>query len=492
MLSQPPKAVIFDLGDVLFSWSPKTKTSIPPKVFLQILRSPTWFEYECGRYLDKECYSLIGEEFSIDPEEIAAAFQQARDSMESDEQLVSLIHELRCINPETRFYAMSNISLPDYQYLRATKHVDWSIFDRVFTSAEAGERKPNLGFYHNVIQQTGLDPYCTVFIDDKIENVLSARSFGIHGIVFESPSITARQLRNRFGDPYQRGMDWLKKNSGKLRSVTDTGVVVEENFAQLLILEATGDPSMVTVAPSPGIGTWNFFPGGKGVLTTDKFPDDLDTTSLGLTITHYDDKTAHAILDKMLEFVNSDGILQTYFDKRRPRIDPCVCVNACNLFYRYGRGEQVQPTLEWVCEVLKNRAYIDGTLYYATPECFLFFVSRFLASCNDPNVQKKLRGLIQERLKERIGAPGESLALAMRVVACHTVDIEDLVDVQTLLTLQCDDGGWEAGWVYKYGSSGMAIGNRGVSTAIALQAISSLPKRQSLNGMSGRNAVNNV
>jgi len=49
--------------------------------------------------------------------------------------------------------------------------------------------------------------------------------------------------------------------------------------------------------------------GGKGILTATQFPDDLDTTSLGLTITHYEAETANAILDKMLEFVNSDGIL---------------------------------------------------------------------------------------------------------------------------------------------------------------------------------------
>jgi len=242
MHSQPPNAVIFDLGDVLFTWSAKTKTSIPAKRLLEMLHSQTWFEYECGRYTDIECYTRIGEEFSIDPQEITFALQQARDSMESDEQLVSLIHELRDINPEICVYAMSNISLPDYIYLRKTKAVDWSIFDKVFTSAEAGERKPNLGFYQHVIDQTGLDPYRTVFVDDKVENVLSAGSFGIDGIVFDSPTNLVRQLRNKFGDPHKRGLQWLKDNSGKLFSVTDTGVTIEENFAQLLILEAMGDP----------------------------------------------------------------------------------------------------------------------------------------------------------------------------------------------------------------------------------------------------------
>jgi len=55
-------------------------------------------------------------------------------------------------------------------------------------------------------------------VDDQIENVLTA-----------------------LGDPVQRGRHFLNRNAKQLDSVTDTGVMVEENFAQLLILEATQD-----------------------------------------------------------------------------------------------------------------------------------------------------------------------------------------------------------------------------------------------------------
>jgi hypothetical protein len=33
------------------------------------------------------------------------------------------------------------------------------------------------------------------------------------------------------------------------------------------------------------------------------------------------------------------------------------------------------------------------------------------------------------------------------------------------------DGGWEIGWIYKYGSSGARIGSRGLSTAFAIAAL---------------------
>lgn len=41
--------------------------------------------------------------------------------------------------------------------------------------------------------------------------------------------------------PAQRGRVYLQQNAGRLDSVTNNGVVLKENFAQLLILEATGD-----------------------------------------------------------------------------------------------------------------------------------------------------------------------------------------------------------------------------------------------------------
>ncbi|KZT04889.1 HAD-like protein [Laetiporus sulphureus 93-53] len=463
-------SIVFDLGDVLFTWSSHTETSISSKILREMLSVPTWFDYECGRCGEDECYDRLAAEFSLDPREVATALRCARESLRPNDQLVSLIHELKAqSHGSLRVYAMSNISAPDYEFLRTTKHVEWTLFDRVFTSAAARERKPNLAFYTHVISETGLDPRRSVFVDDKIENVLSARSLGFHGIIFDSADNVARQLRNLCGDPIKRGMDFLRKNAGNLHSVTDSGVVIYENFAQLLTFEATGDRSLVSLTDPPR--TWNFFH-GKGVLTKEEFPDDLDTTSLGLTMLPREPDVIHSVLDQMLKNVNADGIVQTYFDDTRPRIDACVCVNVCTLFYRNGRDAEIQRTLEWVYQVLVNRAYVDGTRYYSTAECFLFFIGRFLTMCPNPEIHRRFASIFKERVQERIGVPGDALALGMRLVACSVAGISNPVDMRTLLSLQCDDGGWEIGWVYRLVAAKVMIGSRGMTTAIALQAIS--------------------
>lgn len=82
-----------------------------------------------------------------------------------------------------------------------------------------------------------------------------------------------------------------------------------------------------------------------------------------------------------------------------------------------------------------------------------------------------MKTILRERVQERIAAEGDALALAMRILTCTYVGVRNDVDLRALLSLQCEDGGWEIGWVYKYGVSGIRIGNRGLTTALAIKAI---------------------
>ena len=127
-------AVVFDLGDVLFSWSSSTpKSPLPSKTIRNILRSFHWFEYEKGNLTEEEVYSLVAHEFNVAAADVKSSFEAARDSLQSNPKLLDVIRELR----ESGFaiYAMSNISAPDWAVLstKATPK-EWALFDHVFTS----------------------------------------------------------------------------------------------------------------------------------------------------------------------------------------------------------------------------------------------------------------------------------------------------------------------------------------------------------------------
>lgn len=148
-----------------------------------------------------------------------------------------------------------------------------------------------------------------------------------------------------------------------------------------------------------------------------------------------------------------------------------MCINTASLFYRHGRQSEVRSSLNFIHDVLFHRAYLHGTRYYSTPECFLFFTSRLLEQGSDLDLYGRFAPLLAARVKERIGLPGDPLALAMRLLAGYSLGVSNSQDAATLLAMQCDDGSWPAGWIYKYGSSGVQIGNIGLTTAFSLKAI---------------------
>jgi HAD superfamily hydrolase (TIGR01509 family) len=232
----PPRAVIFDLGDVLFAWSAKTTTTIPSRKLRDILSTAIWSSYDRGEITRDTCYELSGLEFSLSASEIAEAFAQARKSIHTNPGLIDLIHTLKQ-DSAVNVYAMSNIGREDFEGL--SEILDWSLFDRVFTSAAAGMRKPELRFYHYVLDQIGLAGSQVIFIDDKEENVNAAREVDIRSLV--SSESTVVKLRQMFESPAARGWRWLFRNAKRCNSVTDNGVSFADNFAKLLILDTLLD-----------------------------------------------------------------------------------------------------------------------------------------------------------------------------------------------------------------------------------------------------------
>ena len=149
--------------------------------------------------------------------------------------------------------------------------------------------------------------------------------------------------------------------------------------------------------------------------------------------------------------------------------DPICCVNVLGLFYKHGRGHELHETLDWVAKVLKNRAYIAGTYYYVGGDLFLFFLSRLLKISSE--VRQRLEPMFKERVQERFGVEADSLSLAARILAAVAVDIVDRRDLETLLSMQCEDGSWGNSWFFKTPETAIRIRNDGVTTALAVHAI---------------------
>ena len=163
-------------------------------------------------------------------------------------------------------------------------------------------------------------------------------------------------------------------------------------------------------------------------------------------------------------------------------------MNVLGLFYTHGRGHELHETLDWVADVLKNRAYTFGTYYYVGGDLFLFFLSRLLKISSE--VRQRLEPMFKERVQERFGVEADSLSLAARILAAVAVDIVDRRDIQTLLSMQREDGSWGNSWFFKTPETAIRIRNDGVTTALAVHTIQQVESELTINTCFGEDIMN--
>jgi FMN phosphatase YigB (HAD superfamily) len=203
--SYPKRIFILDLDDVLFHYSLSSITALPAPAFSLLIKSPGWAALECGLITEAIAVQSISKDLSLDIDTINEALAQCRQLLHVDHDLFNKLVELkREINGMEEkggleVYAMTNISRDDFGRLKVLAPRWHELFDRDFTSFEVGRIKPDAEYYQHVIDSVGLqEPSMAVFVDDKKVNVDAARSFGIYGIVFESPAELMRELRAEF------------------------------------------------------------------------------------------------------------------------------------------------------------------------------------------------------------------------------------------------------------------------------------------------------
>lgn len=57
-----------------------------------------------------------------------------------------------------------------------------SMFEQVYYSSEIGERKPHQAAFQHVLNQSGLNSFETIMVDDLPDNCAAAKSIGMHAI----------------------------------------------------------------------------------------------------------------------------------------------------------------------------------------------------------------------------------------------------------------------------------------------------------------------
>ncbi|KAE8339946.1 hypothetical protein BDV24DRAFT_152346 [Aspergillus arachidicola] len=254
----PYRGILVELKDIIFT-SSSDRINLPINTFKSILCCGATAQYQCGKINRAQYYSRLAKDFALSLADVTALFDTVQATVRPEESFLTFLAELKSrFGDQLKLYAVANMSREDYAMLKSLP-IDWSLFDGVFLSADLGMRKPELRFFRHVLESISMKPEDTILVDNDTDNILCALSMGLKGILFGSTSVPQALTNLLEYDHISRAEQFLRSNAKTLHSVTHTGVTIRENFAQLLILEATGDIDLVELEYHPT--TWNYFIG---------------------------------------------------------------------------------------------------------------------------------------------------------------------------------------------------------------------------------------
>lgn len=129
----PPTALICDLGDVFFNWTPPKVAEVSRSDLVRLLSSPIWDDYERGKYAEEETYNLLEEYSTIAAADIRSTLSAARETLKASPAMFRFLRRLH--EAGIKMVVMSNISLPDWEILQTrASEEEWALFDRRFIS----------------------------------------------------------------------------------------------------------------------------------------------------------------------------------------------------------------------------------------------------------------------------------------------------------------------------------------------------------------------
>ena len=147
-------------------------------------------DHECGRMdgrgLLERCAALAARPMSLE-----AAHASWVGMFELQPSMVALANRL---SARYRVYLLSNIGDLHWQHLSREYELH-RIGHGALPSFVAGVMKPHEGIYAEAERRFSLTPGETVFIDDRAENIATARGRGWHGIVHAGYDTTVGELR---------------------------------------------------------------------------------------------------------------------------------------------------------------------------------------------------------------------------------------------------------------------------------------------------------
>ena len=193
-----PKAVVFDVGNVLVDWNVRAFYAplIPDLArldwFLAEVVTPAWhFQHDAGRAFAETSAELIAR-YPDEAELIRQYGPRFNETIVGAiPGMIELVEQLAAAR--VPLFAITNFSHEFWPPFR----VEWPVFDHFTDIVVSGEErltKPDAAIYQLALRRFGLGPGQAVFIDDRADNVEAAVANGVVGPLFTGHAPLAAEL----------------------------------------------------------------------------------------------------------------------------------------------------------------------------------------------------------------------------------------------------------------------------------------------------------
>ena len=184
-----PRAVIFDVGGVLFQWSPRflyerlIDDDRALDAFLDTVLTREWhFQHDCGRPFAETSAELIAQ-FPEHADLIRVWQARFNETIPGPVPgTVEILKELDAAG--VPLFCITNFSGEFWPPFAATRPDVFGRFRDIIVSGDEKLIKPDPAIYDLALKRFGLAPGEAVFIDDVPANADAATQAGIQGIVF--------------------------------------------------------------------------------------------------------------------------------------------------------------------------------------------------------------------------------------------------------------------------------------------------------------------
>lgn len=187
------KNVIFDVGGVLLEWNPSKflENLNLPQSFAEVFESLLWATHDGGLLSREDVINKLPSH--LDKEIFSYCVANLAKQLQPISEMIDLFHTLRRLG--YKVFILSNMPYELHQELAQLhdffKHPEGEIF-----SYQVKAVKPQPQIYQALLQKYKLYPEETVFIDDRLDNIIAAKSLKIHGIQCLSPQQVRQDLEN--------------------------------------------------------------------------------------------------------------------------------------------------------------------------------------------------------------------------------------------------------------------------------------------------------